>query len=137
MPNFDWTTDLVAEMLNNNGIDTTIIDSFINQKTLLPINVKVNWFELDNEQHSMRGYNPTILLEEGIKILECSYNETTFRLGDVVYNENQYKKYKGKWSNYIEIIHSLDLKIQKKGDIIIGSKLLVNNFYDISHFVKR
>lgn len=137
MADFNWTTDLVAEMLNSNGVNPEIIDSFINQKTLLPINVKVNWFELEGEQHSMRGYKPSILLTEGIKILDCSFNDTTFRVGDIVYNDNQYKKYKGKWSNYTEIIHSLDLKLDKKEGIIVRSRLLVNNFHDISHFVKR
>lgn len=137
MADFNWTTDLVAEMLNSNGVNPEIIDSFINQKTLLPINVKVNWFELEGEQLAMRGYKPSILLNEGVKILDCSFNDTNFRVGDIVYNANQYKKYKGKWSNYTEIIRSLDLKLDKKEGIIVRSRLLVNNFYDISHFVKK
>jgi hypothetical protein len=137
MTDFNWTTDLVAEMLNRNGINPEIIDSFVNQKTLLPLNVKIKWFELNGEQYSMRGYEPSILLTEGIKILSCIFNDTDFRIGDLVYNSIQYKKYKGKWSNYSEIIRSLDLKVDRKDGIIVSSKLLINNFYDISNFIKR
>jgi len=137
MTDFNWTTDLVAEMLNSNGINPEIIDSFVNQKTLLSLNVKVKWFELNGEQYSMRGYEPSILLTEGIKILSCIFNDNDFRVGDLVYNSIQYKKYKGKWSNYTEIIRSLDLKVDRKDGIIVSSKLLINNFHDISNFIKR
>jgi hypothetical protein len=137
MTDFNWTTDLVAEMLNSNGINPEIIDSFMNQKTLLPLNVKVKWFELNGEQYSMRGYEPSILLTEGIKILSCVFNDTDFRIGDLVYNSTQYKKYKGKWSNYSETIRSLDLKVGRKDGIIVSSKLLINNFHELSNFIKR
>lgn len=136
MINFNWTTDLVAEMLNSNGIDTEIIDSFINQKTLLPINVKVNWFELEGEQRAMRGYKSSILLNEGVKILDCSVmnnqGNIDFRVGDVVYNAKLYNKYKGKFSNYCEIVNSIDLVKTNK-----GTKILINNFHDIFDFVKE
>ena len=137
MSNFNWTTDLVAEMLNSNGINPEIIDSFVNQKTLLPLNVRINWFELNGEQNSMRGYKPSVLLTEGCKILDCTFNDTNFRVGDLVYNANQYNKYKGKWSNYSELIRSINLQIIEKGGKIISSKILINNYHDISNFVKR
>jgi hypothetical protein len=136
MINFNWTTELVAEMLNINGINTEIIVSFVNQKTLLPLNIKVNWFELRGEQYTMRGYTPSILLTEGVKILDCSVlnnqGNIDFRIGDVVYNAKAYNKYKGKLSNYCEVVHSIDLIKTNK-----GTKILINNFHNIFDFVKE
>jgi len=140
-----WTDDLVLELLKNKlgaEIDMSSVEEFKSSKALLPSNALI--LSLVKPDNSILELNNNLLnyIIKGQDKLEmlinsCKCNGTIFTVGDVVYNNFNYKKYGGKWSNYAVAIHSLDLRIKRIEGKIVSSIVLINNFYEINKFIKR
>lgn len=145
---FIWTDDLVLELVKELGSKEPAFDlnRFKSSKSILPTNATITEvYDNDGDKidASLLGINclvqkigsKTFTIEPTIK--SCICDGTEFNIGDVVYNNFNYKKYGGKWSNYAVKIESLDLKVHKDGDKIISSLLLINNFYEVNKFIKK
>ena len=142
-----WTDDLVLELLKNKigpNTDMSVISEFKDSKAILPSNALI--LSLVKEDNSLIELNPTTNLLDYIdyktdkldwRINSCQCNGTIFNLDEIVYNNFNYKKYGGKWSNYAVRIDSLDLRVKRVDGKIVSSLLLINNFYEINKFIKR
>lgn len=146
-----WTDELVLDLLKKHTGQTTdmsVIDEFKESKAALPSNALILSFlredrlgtiteVLFKKNSNIFDYMdyPTLKLEYPIKSCQC--NGAIFSLDDIVYNNANYKKYGGKWSNYAIKIDSLDLRIKKVDGKIVSSLLLINNFYEVNKFIKR
>jgi hypothetical protein len=140
-----WTDDLVLELLRSklgDNTDVSVVDEFKSSKAILPSNALI--LSLIKEDNSIIELKPTTNLFNFIegdklefRINSCQCNGTIFTLDDVVYNNFNYKKYGGKWSNYAVRIDSLDLRVKRVEDKIVSSLVLINNFYEINKFIKR
>ena len=147
--NFIWTDDLVLELLKKEigkELPITVLTDFKSSKTILPTNATITCV-YDNDGDKIpaaalttnalvkRVGHDSFTIEPIIKTCEC--NGAIFNIGDIVYNNFNYKKYGGKWSNYAVKIETLDLRVRKSGDKVVSSLLLINNFYEVNKFIKR
>jgi hypothetical protein len=142
-----WTDDLVLELLKlrlGQNTDMSVVDEFKSSKALLPSNALI--LTLIKEDNTIINLKPTSNLYDYIvpgkdklewRINSCQCNGTIFTLDEIVYNNFNYKKYGGKWSNYAVRIDSLDLRVQKVDDKIVSSMVLINNFYELNKFIKK
>ena len=140
-----WTDDLVLELLKNKlgaETDMAIVDEFKSSKALLPSNALIlSLIKSDNSILELNNNLLNYLIKDQDKlemlINSCKCNGTIFTVGDIVYNNFNYKKYGGKWSNYAVKIESLDLRIKRIEGKIVSSIVLINNFYELNKFIKR
>jgi hypothetical protein len=142
-----WTDDLVLELLKNKlgqNTDMSVVNEFKSSKALLPSNALI--LSLVKQDNTIIELTPTTNLLDYIDpksdkleccINSCQCNGTIFSLDEIVYNNFNYKKYGGKWSNYAVKIDSLDLRVKRIEGKIVSSLLLINNFYEINKFIKR
>lgn len=142
-----WTDDLVLELLKNKlgpNTDISVVNEFKSSKALLPSNALI--LSLIKEDNTIIKLKPTSNLLDFIdyktdkleyRINSCQCNGTIFTLDEIVYNNFNYKKYGGKWSNYAVKIDSLDLRVRRIEGKIVSSLLLINNFYEVNKFIKR
>jgi hypothetical protein len=147
--NFIWTDDLVLELLKKEigkELPITVLTDFKSSKTILPTNATITCvYDNDSDKIPAEALTTNALvkrighdsftIEPTIKTCEC--NGAIFNIGDIVYNNFNYKKYGGKWSNYAVKIETLDLRVRKSGDKVVSSLLLINNFYEVNKFIKR
>lgn len=142
-----WTDELVLELLKNKlgqNTDISVINEFKTSKAILPSNALIlSLVKEDNSIYELRTTSNLLdYLDPKTDKLEycinsCRCNGTIFTLGEIVYNNFNYKKYGGKWSNYAVKIDSLDLRVKRDNGEIVSSLLLINNFYEVNKFIKR
>lgn len=142
-----WTDELVLELLKNKlgqNTDISVINEFKASKSILPSNALI--LSLVKEDNSIYELRTTSNLLDYLdpktdkleyRINSCQCNGTIFTLDEIVYNNFNYKKYGGKWSNYAVKIDSLDLRVKRDNGKIVSSLLLINNFYEVNKFIKR
>jgi hypothetical protein len=147
--NFIWTDELVLELLKKEigkEIPASLLTDFKSSKSILPTNATITYvYDNDGDKISaallttnclvQRIGHDSFTIEPTIETCEC--NGAIFSVGDIVYNNFNYKKYGGKWSNYAVKIETLDLRVRKSGDKVVSSLLLINNFYEVNKFIKK
>lgn len=140
-----WTDELVSEFVKEyfNNYDAQLLLKFKQSKSILPTNCIITLYSIDNICYDGKDENMSNIIANNIdnklfNIMECEVNGCLFALDDIVYNSHNYKKYGGKWNSYAVKISSLNLRIKKDAnDKIISSLLVINNFYDVSWFIKK
>ena len=141
---FDWTDELVSEFVEicKNGKEPfdILLEQFKGSKNIIPEGIKITHFIAEDDlvipvftnNHLVR-----LLHDENCKIFICEKDGVIFEIGDTVFNEKQYKKYGGKWSSHAVKINSFDFRINKIGEKITSTQVLINDFFDIKFFIKK
>lgn len=142
---FKWTDELVEELVKNTfSIDNAdeVVNAFKQKRKLLPLNAIITAYELDGVIYDKCKNMTSVIAHElyngSFKILSCIVGNFEFKIGDTVYDAYEQKRYGHDWSKYIRKIETLSIRIKKEENgNVVSSFLLVNNFYDVSRFIKR
>lgn len=139
-----WTEELVVEFAKSISPDFNIdlLKEFKQLKAIVPSNCIVLTYILNGICYTVDNNFDEVLKNEinnpNFKVTSCDVNGTIFYINDTVYNSHRFKKYGGKWSNYLVKIDSLDFRVKRDDkNNIISSLLVINHFYDVYQFIKR